>query len=1436
MAEGPPRDKTRRIFVFTITDGDDDDGSSSDHSEDSGVEAPENSNMLRLLTTDSSDKAANGPNHEAAELPCQGPLLCASDQSAVAGSIPNTAASKESLDSNKMPAVVGTTPYTAASEESFDSKTLPAVVGTIPYIAVQNESPSSDDSLDDEGLIPNVTMTVESCDNHRISAVAVVGPTAIPSRPEGLVIDGVKKVIFSINPEVVVTSSPTEVRADVMGSIPEATDRLSYWRLALKKACYAISHAGPPPALANRATQKPDGKDSLPLASETPSGATILGPEESYEDLFTTDPTFKDRALAYLSKECPATADKISKREPFDLDTYRDLSHMLQAVPRLQGAEQKKASSSARPSKTQHESSQSTLDDRSPKKKLSQETYFSDLHAISRAGESYRDIVRTEEMEFADVVFSYLEKKDPVTYDKVVDSDEVYRAIIELGRASKLSPSTWEKCLDKICQDAIRPRPDSTSDDGCPQDEIPTVRWKNLEHDDCVSSRIKDSQCRPLSPELHNHKKLDSSYCGQCCDKVTYHIPVDWITSMRRTGIVINNAHIHQAVTAADYLIEALKVEAPGGSFAPKAMAGTTIYDLAVHAFLQSSQQYDQVEAKESTQVIHLIKQALCAAVGLCQALQGPEGLHPIHKTVGFGSLHTLAFKAFVEAPISGCIKRVMGYQTSDSCMPHPGGATEKDPKPEVLGLNPSTDPDFEEDSWSPPPREARDFFSDLGPRIKFPEFDNIPLFYPIPRGWIDKMKMKNIIFTEDQVHQATEAADYLIEALRAIDSDRASPSLSDPVSEQTSIYDMAIHSFLRHGNGYWDVMTTNPAEAVVSIHLALEAAVTLHRHLMECYNDSPTTGTVEAPRLHELAFKTFVHLFPKYSSESLVMRSYNASEKPPKRFRSNPSRPVLSGKPDCSSSSDSDSGSDSLPSLVSMPSTKPKGLDNKGLQEDPDTSYQRIQDLNNLTPGQLWCLAKVMEKDPEENFDQIFEKLQRRKAAIKAANMPAEGQENSLFSAYEFDLLSIVRGLPVDKRQTLALFLSNQAPVDSGQHGRKNYFQWHLQALEEMSSQGGHRPAVLQTFQEMANESETILSDDAQWWGYNPRVIDEMANVARQQCDVICENVNYSAIAAAEIDHINYSLTQGDDGPYRAQAHHLCVAEIQTRLEMAKHIIQPEKQPDKSTIWLRAAGLATDVAKHMGVEVVDYSIFNSTRHAQACRLKTLGGLCLFYAKQRIIPDWTLMARLWCDAKYAETEGTEYTSVVRVLAEALSLIQDTRAVSLSHLAVNRAAHPDPEWDQVKAVPEPEDLPATAAASAIADDSLEAQCPQPEPEPEPERPKCPRIPRPRQSKESHSGVPPPEPPLAEPEACHVIEPSASIMATMESLQRLLQTTAIVSNHQHDRIQDLMAQYHDHESFLLIAELYSSLLKGLADRINHQLEAFVAQLAGEYNRPH
>ena len=212
------------------------------------------------------------------------------------------------------------------------------------------------------------------------------------------------------------------------------------------------------------------------------------------------------------------------------------------------------------------------------------------------------------------------------------------------------------------------------------------------------------------------------------------------------------------------------------------------------------------------------------------------------------------------------------------------------------------------------------------------------------------------------------------------------------------------------------------------------------------------------------------------------------------------------------------------------------------------------------------------------------------------------------------------------------------------------------------------------------------------------------------------------------------------------------------------------------------------------------------------------------------------MARLWCDAKYAETEGTEYTSVVRVLAEALSLIQDTRAVSLSHLAVNRAAHPDPEWDQVKAVPEPEDLPATAAASAIADDSLEAQCPQPEPEPEPERPKCPRIPRPRQSKESHSGVPPPEPPLAEPEACHVIEPSASIMATMESLQRLLQTTAIVSNHQHDRIQDLMAQYHDHESFLLIAELYSSLLKGLADRINHQLEAFVAQLAGEYNRPH
>ena len=72
--------------------------------------------------------------------------------------------------------------------------------------------------------------------------------------------------------------------------------------------------------------------------------------------------------------------------------------------------------------------------------------------------------------------------------------------------------------------------------------------------------------------------------------------------------------------------------------------------------------------------------------------------------------------------------------------------------------------------------------------------------------------------------------------------------------------------------------------------------------------------------------------------------------------------------------------------------------------------------------------------------------------------------------------------------------------------------------------------------------------------------------------------------------------------------------------------------------------------------------------------------------------------------------------------------------------------------------------------------------------------------------------------------------------MESLQRLLQTTAIVSNHQHDRIQDLMAQYHDHESFLLIAELYSSLLKGLADRINHQLEAFVAQLAGEYNRPH
>ena len=333
MAEGPPRDKTKRIFVFTITGGDDDDGSSSDHSEDSGVEAPENSNMLRLLTTDSSDKAANGPNHEAAELPCQGPLLCASDQSAV----------------------VGTTPYTAASEESFGSKTLPAVVGTIPYIAVQNESPSSD-SLDDEGLIPNVTMTVESCDNHRISAVAVVGPTAIASRPEGLVIDGVKKVIFSINPEVVVTSSPTEVRADVMGPIPEATDRLSYWRLALKKACYAISHAGPPPALANQATQKPDGKDSLPPASETPSGATILGPEESYEDLFTTDPTFKDRALAYLSKECPATADKISKREPFDLDTYRDLSHMLQAVPRLQGAEQKKTSPSARPSKPQHES------------------------------------------------------------------------------------------------------------------------------------------------------------------------------------------------------------------------------------------------------------------------------------------------------------------------------------------------------------------------------------------------------------------------------------------------------------------------------------------------------------------------------------------------------------------------------------------------------------------------------------------------------------------------------------------------------------------------------------------------------------------------------------------------------------------------------------------------------------------------------------------------------------------------------------------------------------------------------------------------------------------------------------------------------------------------------------------------------------------------
>ena len=252
-----------------------------------------------------------------------------------------------------------------------------------------------------------------------------------------------------------------------MGLIPEATDRLSYWRLALKKACYAISHAGPPPALANRATQKPDGKDSSPLASETPSGATILGPEESHEDLFTTDPTFKDRALAYLSKECPATADKISKREPFDLDTYRDLSHMLQAVPRLQGAEQKKASPSAQPSKPQHECSQGTLDDRSPKKKLSQETYFSDLHAISRAGEAYRDIVRTEEMEFADVVFSYLEKKDPVTYDKVVDSDEVYRAIIELGRASKLSPSTWEKCLDKICQDAIRPRPDNISDDDC---------------------------------------------------------------------------------------------------------------------------------------------------------------------------------------------------------------------------------------------------------------------------------------------------------------------------------------------------------------------------------------------------------------------------------------------------------------------------------------------------------------------------------------------------------------------------------------------------------------------------------------------------------------------------------------------------------------------------------------------------------------------------------------------------------------------------------------------------------------------------------------------------------------------------------------------------------------------------------------------------------